>query len=206
MNRLRDVSAEGRFNVKMRLNPEPEIIESPKWVDVQNLLARFRPIYLDSEDISFRSMLEVFARHIGVDPPGETLEDLRQRWESALNGETAPLPAGSQIVGPGFTGVLQEQGRLGILFEGSTLTGKEAIELSLYGELVHVDAAKERKRLQIQATYVEPGYRLAVIAVMSSLIHVADTLRTYGEAFIAMFDPAKIEEIETEVDPKPTRD
>lgn len=203
MQRLRDVWTEERFNVKLRLHPDPEIVEAPKWVDVQNLLSRFRPIYLDTEDISFRSMLRVLARHIGVNPPGKTLEELERRWDEVLDGTTAPVPAGTHTIGPGFTAVSQEEGRLEILFGGSTLTGREALDLSVYGELVHVDAAKERKRLHIQASFVEAGYRLAVMAVISSLVYVADTLRVYAEAFIATLDPATVKEIEAEVDPHP---
>lgn len=199
MKRLREVWPEAEFTVKARLLPSFEIMEAPEWVDVQNLLARFRPIYLDGEDISFRNMVKILARHIGVTPPGVPLEELERRWDTALNGRTAVLPPGTEVIGPNVVAVASGETRFEIGFDGTALSGREAIDLSVYGELVHVDAAKERKRLRIQASHVEPAYRVAVMQVMTSLVYLADTLRAYSEVFAGRFDKAQLERIENDV-------
>jgi hypothetical protein len=218
-----------RFTVKVRYTRNGvELLEAPPWLEIEHLLARFRPIYLDKERTSFRSILRILPRHVTVRPEEATterptFEELEKRWDARLNGTTAPIPEGTKTVGLGFEavsdregtkivglrfeGVSQREGMLEIGFDGFALTGREALELSLYGKLVHVDQAKERRRLRIEATSIQAGYRLAVISVFTELMKTADTLRIYAERFVEEFEktlgPALLQEIESEIDPQP---
>src|SRR5437762_24874 len=91
--------------------------------------------------------------------------------------DACPTPRyeGTRMIGiPGdFEMVWAEEGSLEIGFDSVKLTGKEAIDLSLYGELIHVDAAKERKLLRIADSFVSDGYRLAVMSLTAELVRLA---------------------------------
>jgi hypothetical protein len=204
MTRLREVLSDGQFNVKARMLPTFEIVEAPPWPTIKNLLSRFRPVYLDSEKVSFRSIVKIIPKHAALQPGVETYDEMERRWDGVLSGTTAPIPVGAVITGPGFVGVSEEVGTLTLGFDGEILTGQEVIDLSLYGELVHIDLGKERKLLRINESFVAPGYRFAVISVLTELVRTADQLRAYAADFVELFRKTlgdeKLREIETEFD------
>lgn len=208
MSRLKEACPIPRYDVLVRAAPDkPEIVGGPRWAEVQNLLARFRPIYLDGEEISFRRMVKLLPRHVRISG-GPDCDALEKRWDEILQGETAPLPEGTRLISVtgDFEMVWPEEGTLEIGFDSMKLTGKEAIDLTLYGELVHVDAAKERKLLRIAGSFVSDGYRLAVMSLTAELVRLADTVRTYAEEFVKVLGPEKIREIESEHEQPPTPD
>jgi hypothetical protein len=84
-------------------------------------------------------------------------------------------------------------------FDKQPLTAREAIELCLYGELVHLDQNKERKRLRIQKSELNDAFKLAVIAILAQLLETIDHLRLYAVRFLEHFTPEKLEEIEQDV-------
>jgi hypothetical protein len=122
MKRLRDAFPQLRFDVKCQIFPTFEIVEAPEWDYVKNLLSRFRPIYLDSDEASFRSVVRLLPKHVlvhGQDP----FADLERRWDAILNSSTATIPPGANIIGPGVVGIRQTAGSFEVFFDGAALTG-----------------------------------------------------------------------------------
>src|SRR5206468_11356308 len=66
-------------------------------------------------------------------------------------------------------GEATKEGRLALTADNEVLTGREVIELLLYGDLVHVDRSKEKKLLRIRESNIAAGFHLAVIAVSAAL-------------------------------------
>ena len=77
------------------------------------------------------------------------------------------------------------------------LTGREALELLIYGELVHIDRQKEKKLLRIRESEIEPGYKVAVVSIIASLAYLIDVLLRYAEGFVDQLPTAEIERIES---------
>jgi hypothetical protein len=197
-DRLREVTTKHSFNTTLRWLPQPEILHAPDWTIVENLLAKFRPLYRDSEECSFRNIVKILPKHVGI-TGGPSCADLERRWDEILQASTSPMPVGSKVSGvvEGFDVIAEAEGRMAIAFDSVELTGREAIDLSLYGELVHIDGPKERKRLRIRASEIEPGYKVALLGVLMALLQVVDQLRHYAQLFIDHFPAEKIEEIES---------
>jgi hypothetical protein len=179
----------------LRWSPNPEIVTAPDWTIVENLLAKFRPLYLDSENCSFRKIVKILPKHFEI-TSGPTYAEIEQRWDDILQSRTAPVPIGSEMVHGGLRVIAEVEGRQAIIFDSTVLTGREAIDLSLYGELVHIDAAKERKRLQIRASRIEPAYRCALLGVLTACLQEVDQLRHYAQMFTEHFPVEMIQQIE----------
>src|ERR1700730_17460968 len=86
LNRLREISPDGRFHVRVSLYPEFKILEGPDWTKVKTFLARFRPVLLDSEKMSFRNIIKCLPEHVTVDDGGAKFRDLEARWDALLEG------------------------------------------------------------------------------------------------------------------------
>jgi hypothetical protein len=178
-----------------------KMLDAPDRLIVENLATRLRPFMLNDESCSFPYILKRLRRHVEVQGGPLTFDELAAHWNATLNGTTAPLPAGTKLpnIRPGVSATAKAEGQMTITFDREVLTGREAIALVQYGELVHIDPAKEKKLLRIRRSEIEPGFRLAVISVAATLSRLIDILRFYAEGFIQQFPPATIADIENKI-------
>jgi len=216
-NRLREITTRTPLAAKLNLIPARpatsgaegaalilsgyQIVSMTDWSVVENLVAKLRPLFLDSEKCSFRKIVKMLPSHIDVANDSD-YQSIEQRWDAILSDTTAPMPEGTRFSNlfPGVDAVATTPGRLTINFESSSLTGREAIELLMYGELVHLDAPKERKLLRVRKTDLADGYKVAVLSVLASLLYLVDHLRAFAQGFIDQLPPLIVEEIESETD------
>jgi hypothetical protein len=194
-NRLREIGTQHSFEVKLKWSPNPVVVTAPDWTIVENLLVKFRPLYLDKEECSFRQIVRILPKHFEI-TSGRTYADIERRWDEILQSRTAPVPIGSEMESGGYRVVAGVEGVQAIIFDSVPLTGREALELSLYGELVHVDASKERRRLQIRASRIEPAYQCALLGVLTACLQEIDELRHYAQMFVDEFPPELVRRIE----------
>jgi len=133
-----------------------------------------------------------------------TFEELATKWEVTLSDTTAPLPVGTTITNlvPGYVGEATKEGRMQLMVDYELLTGREVIELLLYGELVHIDRQKEKKLIRIHESQMAAGFEVAVIAVAASLGKLIDILRLYADGFIKQLPADVVERIEAATDPR----
>jgi hypothetical protein len=170
------------------------------WLVVENLLAKMRPLYHDNENCSFRAVVKILPKHIRI--AGDvSCEDLEKKWDSILNSTEITVPEGTrtQRAWPGYDAIATKPGSLQIGFDRQPLTAREAIDLCLYGELIHLDQNKELKRLRIQKSELNDAFKMVVIAILAQLLETIDHLRLYAKGFLDHFTPEKLEEIEQDV-------
>jgi hypothetical protein len=66
----------------------------------------------------------------------------------------------------------------------------------MYGDLVHIDPSKERKHRRIRESFLDPGFRVAVIGVVAQLLGVLRDLQQAGRYLLDSLGPEKVAEIE----------
>jgi len=185
-NRIRKTTTTHSFHVKASLDENGQkIVSMPDIYVIKSLLAEFRPLYLDGEKCSFKNIIRILPQHVKI--AGKDFADLERRWDATLALRTARLPVGTTITGllQGYEATaVNKPGLLTIGFAGKELTGREVLEMWLYGELVHADAQKERKRLEMREGPLEDSYQIAVVGVLADLLKIADELRSIAEGFI----------------------
>jgi hypothetical protein len=177
-----------------------KVREMTDWVIVENLLAKMRPLYHDGENCSFRKIVKILPKHVRIS--GDiSCEELEKKWDAILSSSEVTIPEGTRIgrALPGYDAVATKPGSMQIGFDSQPLTAREAIDLCLYGELVHLDQNKERKRLRIQKSELSDAFKMMVIAIVAQLLETIDHLRLYAQRFLDHFTPEKLEEIEQNV-------
>jgi len=157
-----------------------EIVEAPNWTVVENVLMKLRPIFSDSakEKCSLPRILEILPKFFALELPA--FKRLKNAWDRTLRAQTTRLLKGATFddIIPGYTGTATAEGVLEIAVDSQVLTGLEAIELSLYGELQHLDQDKDRKRQSIRSVpALESGYRVALICLAGQLLSIAKEAR-----------------------------
>lgn len=197
VDRLEEPVTEAFFHVATRTTPRSvrrvgskiqlevpsdglEILDAPSWVLVENVLMKLRPIFSDSEkeQCSLPRILDILPKHFTLQLPA--VDRLRDAWDRTLNAKTVRILKGATIDGlvPGYTATAAAEGIIEVGVDGTALTGREAIELSLYGELQHLDQNKDQKRKSIRSIpTLENGYRVALICLAGQLLSVAREVR-----------------------------
>jgi hypothetical protein len=214
-HRLRELTTKHELTMKVEWGlarvqpPDPrhlvitdlKIVEGVAPLVIENLATRLRPFMLPRERCSFSRIVEILPRHaqFGGVPEG-TFEELAARWYSTLNATTAPIPAGTKWTNiiPGFAGKTPSEGRMTLMVDNEVLTGREVIELLLYGELVHVNRPKEKKLIRIRESDVAPGFQLAVVSIAGELARSIDTLRIFADLFVGNLPADVVQRIESE--------
>jgi hypothetical protein len=165
---------------------------------IDALVTRLRPFMLVEEKCYFPYILKRLRPHLRVEGGPLTFDELGAKWAATLKNTTAPVPAGTTLpnVVPGYTATALREGQMTLTFDNEVLTGREVVELLQYGELVHVVRVKEKKLLRIRESDMEPGFQVAVIAVIASLGYLIDVLRLYAEIFVKGLPAEIIESIE----------
>lgn len=206
-NRLREITTTNPLKVKLEWQPalvqpaDPrhmvmssvEVVEAPDRLVIDNLATRLRPFLMPKEGCYFLDIVGTLPKHIKVEGGPLTFAELESQWEAVLSDTTAPLPTGSTF----GNAVATREGRLKVECEHVLLTGREALELLIYGELVHIDRQKEKKLLRIRESEIEPGYKVAVVSIIASLAYLIDVLRRYAEGFVNQLPAEEIERIES---------
>lgn len=172
---------EGPPNIRLLL-PERglRIAEAPAEIDIENVMARLRPIFSTSnkEECSFEKIGAILPKFFVLELP--IIPKMISRWMKILSARTVILLPGARVFLRGHEGVTQSEGLLEVGVEGRILTGQEALELTLYGEIQHLDADKERMRRFIRADQaLENGYRVALSCIAAQLLSVAKDLNSY---------------------------
>jgi len=210
-NRLRELTTNNAFRISLNMEPalvQPAdsrqrimasvlTVEATNRMVVENVATRIRPFMMKKEDCYFPDIVTILPKHVRIDGGPLTFNQLAAKWDSILNATSAPLPIGTKIHGivPGYVAEATSEGTLQLMVEHQLLTGREVIELLLYGELVHIDRQKERKLLRIREV-MPAGFEAAVIAVTAALAYVIDVLRLYAEGFIKQLPEATIKDVE----------
>jgi len=214
-NRLRELTTKNPLDLKMELElalvqpadshkrvlADMKIVESVDPLVIQNLAMRLRPFMMAKEDCFFPYIVKALPRHVRIENGPMTFEELSAKWKATLSDTTATVPAGLKVPNlvPGYIAVATSESRMTLMVDNELLTGREVIELLLYGELIHVDRQKEKKLIRIRESEVAPGYEIAVVAVAAALGKLIDILRLYAELFIKPFPPEIITDIEENV-------
>jgi hypothetical protein len=210
-NRLRELTTNHAFRIKLNMEPalvqpaDPrqrvmssvDTLEATDRLIVENAATRIRPFMMKKEDCFFPDIVSILPKHVRVDGGPHTFDELAAKWHNILNATGAPLPVGTEIHGiiPGYVAEATSEGQLKLMVEHELLTGREVIELLLYGELVHIDRKKERKLLRIREV-MPAGFQASVIAVTAALAYVIDVLRLYAQGFAAQLPADTIADIE----------
>jgi len=70
------------------------------------------------------------------------------------------------------------------------LSGREALELSIYGEMQHLDQAKQSKLKEIRETpALDAGYRVALVCLAGQLLSTARELKGYANLVLHGLSP-----------------
>lgn len=212
-DRIREITTTVRMNATLEMEPVAHLWSASgglivrasgyklnaitDWMVIENLLAKMRPLYHDSENCSFRSVVKIMPKHVKI--TGDiSFEELEKRWDAVLSSSQLPVPEGERILNvlPGYDAVATKPGWMEIGFDGQPLTAREVIDLSLYGELVHLDQNKERKRLRIRKSEMNDAFKVMVVGVLAQLLQLIDHLRLYAQGFLDHFPQEKLDEIE----------
>ena len=200
-NRIRETTTTHPFNVEASLDENGQkIVSMPDVFVIKSLLAEFRPLYLDSEECSFKNIIRILPQHVKIE--GKDFADIEKRWCETLALRTAKLPVGTTFTGlvPGYKATaVNKPGVMTIGFAGKELTGREVLEMWLYGELVHANAKKERKRLEMRESPLEDSYQIAVVGVLAELLKIADELRFIAQKFIDLLPAEIVKSIDDEL-------
>jgi hypothetical protein len=211
-NRLREVTTKYDLDVMLRWEPASVQPDDPQQIVldgmkitqmadplvIENIATRIRPFMLNNEQCYFPRILKRLRRHVVIEGGPLTFDELAEKWNATLNATTAPMPAGTRVpqMATGRIGTTMREGQMILTIDHEVLTGREVIELLLYGELVHVDRQKEKKLLRIRESEMATSFQLVSIAIIAALGKLIDILRVYAVAFIEKLPAELIEEID----------